>query len=123
MIRRPPRSTRTYTLFPYTTLFRSFLDSHLCRGGRLWRLGSAAARMSVRIARTPSYGPPAIGSLDMTLLVGISGRLRLHSFNRGLLQAARANIPAGASINIASLSGIPHLSSEARHLGTEFLST
>src|SRR3546814_6587315 len=24
MIRLPPRSTRTYTLFPYTTLFRSF---------------------------------------------------------------------------------------------------
>src|SRR3546814_5365790 len=23
MIRRPPRSTRTYTLFPYTTLFQS----------------------------------------------------------------------------------------------------
>src|SRR3546814_4335514 len=27
MIRRPPRSTRTDTLFPYTTLFRSVLDS------------------------------------------------------------------------------------------------
>src|SRR3546814_18166081 len=26
MIRRPPRSTRTDTLFPYTTLFRSMLD-------------------------------------------------------------------------------------------------
>src|SRR3546814_10253857 len=26
MIRRPPRSTRTDTLFPYTTLFRSFAD-------------------------------------------------------------------------------------------------
>src|SRR3546814_8309311 len=26
MIRRPPRSTRTDTLFPYTTLFRSFSD-------------------------------------------------------------------------------------------------
>src|SRR3546814_6409136 len=25
MIRRPPRSTRAYTLFPYTTLFRSGL--------------------------------------------------------------------------------------------------
>src|SRR3546814_20405459 len=24
MIRRPPGATRTYTLFPYTTLFRSF---------------------------------------------------------------------------------------------------
>src|SRR3546814_12460937 len=27
MIRRPPRSTRTDTLFPYTTLFRSFGDA------------------------------------------------------------------------------------------------
>src|SRR3546814_11187122 len=26
MIRRPPRSTRTDTLFPYTTLFRSGID-------------------------------------------------------------------------------------------------
>src|SRR3546814_4397712 len=29
MIRRPPRSTRTDTLFPYTTLFRSFVDRHV----------------------------------------------------------------------------------------------
>src|SRR3546814_6574665 len=28
MIRRPPRSTRTDTLFPYTTLFRSVIDEH-----------------------------------------------------------------------------------------------
>src|SRR3546814_2258071 len=28
MIRRPPRSTRTDTLFPYTTLFRSVYISH-----------------------------------------------------------------------------------------------
>src|SRR3546814_13419521 len=28
MIRRPPRSTRTDTLFPYTTLFRSFRRDH-----------------------------------------------------------------------------------------------
>src|SRR3546814_14989742 len=27
MIRRPPRSTRTDTLVPYTTLFRSYLDA------------------------------------------------------------------------------------------------
>src|SRR3546814_6504985 len=32
MIRRPPRSTRTDTLFPYTTLFRSLV-------GRKFRLG------------------------------------------------------------------------------------
>src|SRR3546814_7046927 len=33
MIRRPPRSTRTDTLFPYTTLFRSHLP---------WRLRSVS---------------------------------------------------------------------------------
>src|SRR3546814_14675553 len=31
MIRRPPRSTRTDTLFPYTTLFRSFADEATLR--------------------------------------------------------------------------------------------
>src|SRR3546814_4445991 len=35
MIRRPPRSTRTDTLFPYTTLFRSEArDITVERGGR-----------------------------------------------------------------------------------------
>src|SRR3546814_1528645 len=33
MIRRPPRSTRTDTLFPYTTLFRSPLDRHSRESG------------------------------------------------------------------------------------------
>src|SRR3546814_20053405 len=38
MIRRPPRSTRTDTLFPYTTLFRSlpFVGSELSQHDR-WR--------------------------------------------------------------------------------------
>src|SRR3546814_1531944 len=34
MIRRPPRSTRTDTLFPYTTLFRSF--SHGYTASTMW---------------------------------------------------------------------------------------
>src|SRR3546814_11456147 len=35
MIRRPPRSTRTDTLFPYTTLFRSITTGnlHISAGG------------------------------------------------------------------------------------------
>src|SRR3546814_3077532 len=33
MIRRPPRSTRTDTLFPYATLFRSGEVAHLPGGG------------------------------------------------------------------------------------------
>src|SRR3546814_4742083 len=39
MIRRPPRSTRTDTLFPYTTLFRSATGGSRCAsvatGGKL----------------------------------------------------------------------------------------
>src|SRR3546814_2994020 len=35
MIRRPPISTRTDTLFPYTTLFRSQRDLHRCVDPRL----------------------------------------------------------------------------------------
>src|SRR3546814_8222713 len=44
MIRRPPRSTRTDTLFPYTTLFRSELlgqlrvDAEPLRGARQHRV-------------------------------------------------------------------------------------
>src|SRR3546814_15705799 len=39
MIRRPPRSTRTDTLFPYTTLFRS---AAVADGGDRGRAGAAA---------------------------------------------------------------------------------
>src|SRR3546814_6870835 len=39
MIRRPPRFTRTDTLFPYTTLFRSFLDEVAHRQAIVAELG------------------------------------------------------------------------------------
>src|SRR3546814_17582801 len=35
MIRRPPRSTRTDTLFPYTTLFRSARSGHRADAGSI----------------------------------------------------------------------------------------
>src|SRR3546814_6219594 len=47
MIRRPPRSTRTDTLFPYTTLFRSSLDPWTRRSGMITRQPSAATRAAV----------------------------------------------------------------------------
>src|SRR3546814_19495760 len=39
MTRRPPRSTRTNTLFPYTTLFRSNFATINTRGGNFWLYG------------------------------------------------------------------------------------
>src|SRR3546814_19589895 len=47
MIRRPPRSTRTDTLFPYTTLFRSIGD------------GAAAGRHAADMARAGAQSRPS----------------------------------------------------------------
>src|SRR3546814_1967908 len=51
MIRRTPKSTRTDTLFPYTTLFRSMArlgegphHAHLGRGARVGRIDDAERR-------------------------------------------------------------------------------
>src|SRR3546814_2445849 len=40
MIRRPPRSTRTDTLFPYTTLFRSLAHVEIGRRGAMRIVGA-----------------------------------------------------------------------------------
>src|SRR3546814_6080578 len=65
MIRLPPRSTRTDTLFPYTTLFRSRLHFRIERRGRL------VEHQDGRILEEhPSDGDPlplAAGKLDAAL--------------------------------------------------------
>src|SRR3546814_11370713 len=70
MIRRPPRSTRTDTLFPYTTLFRSrpaihhaahaaahaashHPAHHAAAEGDIVALGGADIRLSQGVARQP----------------------------------------------------------------------
>src|SRR3546814_12654425 len=64
MIRRPPRSTRTDTLFPYTTLFRS--PGVLYRAGVVAGAGyePAVGRQTAarhRPARTPADFPGSAG--------------------------------------------------------------
>src|SRR3546814_11921899 len=55
MIRRPPRSTRTDTLFPYTTLFRSFPD--------LVGLVAAVIGLVMRIFEVAAPRPVARGNI------------------------------------------------------------
>src|SRR3546814_7292959 len=67
MIRRPPRSTRTDTLFPYTTLFRSLLyckDTH--QSGRDWRPPSPSDRICRRQETAYSAGHGAARSEEHT---------------------------------------------------------
>src|SRR3546814_14375805 len=75
MIRRPPRSTRTDTLFPYTTLFRSqvaYLDlggsgnethAHLAADGRITIMFCAFDR-SALILRIYGRGRPVLPQAD-----------------------------------------------------------
>src|SRR3546814_11133420 len=66
MIRRPPRSTRTDTLFPYTTLFRSVADKRYV----LAYSGGAAIQASVRAdgdAKTSAMGQPVLAVLRHVL--------------------------------------------------------
>src|SRR3546814_6150964 len=47
MIQRPPRSTRTDTLFPYTTLFRSVLENDGRLSRQIERMRSSNRRCSL----------------------------------------------------------------------------
>src|SRR3546814_9651911 len=53
MIRRPPRSTRTHTLFPYTTLFRS-------RGSFCFHRLTRSPRKLVTVGPTSSFPSPRL---------------------------------------------------------------
>src|SRR3546814_15964385 len=61
MIRRPPRSTRTDTLFPYTTLFRSVDKAGAAAYERIIR--PAQYRWPGWIVRCPTQAEGAIAAL------------------------------------------------------------
>src|SRR3546814_17171271 len=64
MIRRPPRSTRTDTLFPYTTLFRSTGDRVPPVPGQLYRRARRGAAGGRAPARRPAGGGGRLRAAD-----------------------------------------------------------
>src|SRR3546814_12349741 len=62
MIRRPPRSTRTDTLFPYTTLFRSVEE--LRRPHRAEGVAGKIAPGAVRPVDVLQTAAPVVGRAD-----------------------------------------------------------
>src|SRR3546814_18303110 len=70
MIRRPPRSTRTDTLFPYTTLFRSKgRDAALCH-----RLAIAEVERQHLVAQRPHRRGQRQALAPTPAQIGISAR-------------------------------------------------
>src|SRR3546814_12054762 len=60
MIRRPPRSTRTDTLFPYTTLFRSVTAEAHHDALVAWLRGDAQMATRVfELGEVPTDDPPS----------------------------------------------------------------
>src|SRR3546814_18790731 len=72
MIRRPPRSTRTDTLFPYTTLFRS---------------PSGASKLQV-LDWTLDLGTP------FSVLAAVTGMVLINAAHSGLDQDTTQRLPA-----------------------------
>src|SRR3546814_9864247 len=86
MIRRPPRSTRTDTLFPYTTLFRSG-DVYACiaGGGRIeqhlaivGRNQPIARAQRAALARDRIVQPNA-EALDLVIQLHLDARSEEHT--------------------------------------------
>src|SRR3546814_14282042 len=69
MIRRPPSSTRTDTLFPYTTLFRSQLARH------------GAGHAAIAISATADHDASALAIERLVQIAGIFERI-VRTFQR-----------------------------------------
>src|SRR3546814_13103513 len=115
MIRRPPRSTRTDTLFPYTTLFRScswrdhiqsVTVDHIKQLPDLIGFRVLAARLEVQIARH-------IRVLEN--MVTAAGQLEFDSEGFG--------DPAPFLKTGATIQANPGVRSEERRVGQECVST
>src|SRR3546814_17799112 len=105
MIRRPPRSTRTVTLFPYTTLFRSKTKSRRrlrvpaswisCCGAR----GAPAQGPAPASVQALALGDVARGAARLALHGG--GGLALALLGRLLVVLAdRQSVVSGKSVSV-----------------------
>src|SRR3546814_3972258 len=83
MIRRPPRSTRTDTLFPYTTLFRS----SACRFQRATECGSGDIGKHVAPDAQENHAMPALRDAEVLApdhATGMSALGPVHERKEGI---------------------------------------
>src|SRR3546814_17393249 len=99
MIRRPPRSTRTDTLFPYTTLFRSAsATTYVTRYAiNSWGI--------LYLQEARGFSLPAAGTLLMTsTLAGIAGAIAFGFVSDKLFNARRP--PVNLLFGLMELAGL-----------------
>src|SRR3546814_9129183 len=110
MIRRPPRSTRTDTLFPYTTLFRSAAAGLSCH---------RFCRRMYPVDAGHAHG--AVAGVDVGDLAGDAGRqVRTHE-GRGVADVLDGDVAAKRG---GGLEGAEHLAEVAHaQIGRAHVST
>src|SRR3546814_21200038 len=111
MIRRPPRSTRTDTLFPYTTLFRSVRNSNLSVRPECGRRSSDQRFITgfprVKRSTTLAVPLPTIprrrflqGLVAGGLLLGLSPFARAAGLQSGRTSTGSTALPVGTEFNL-----------------------
>src|SRR3546814_17487513 len=81
MIRRPPRSTRTDTLFPYPTLFRSEEFQKASQRNKAMLLAQMAAQISAAASLSETETGREIAARSSVSNLVISGYLRTLPIN------------------------------------------
>src|SRR3546814_7387037 len=87
MIRRPPRSTRTDTLFPYTTLFRSLVEDEFARAVR-YRPGD-------RTHFLPDRQLDLAALVDLRLDIELDADILALDRAEGIVEIVRQRFPGG----------------------------
>src|SRR3546814_8531602 len=94
MIRRPPRSTRTDTLFPYTTLFRSLYRAD-------YNLMVKAGYKSGIIMRNAFFATAALALVALAPPLSaqnVSVDVRVDRLEKEMRAVQRKGLPAGATV-------------------------
>src|SRR3546814_7513993 len=115
MTRRPPRSTRTDTLFPYTTLCRSLWLGFVVRlpAGNLFYSGDTGAGTFGWADKAASYGPIRLALLPIGAFRFTAGQMASGA-HMGPIDAVEAYRRTGAARAIAVHWGTFRLSYEDR---------
>src|SRR3546814_18866872 len=109
MIRRPPRSTRTDTLFPYTTLFRADLPpfsrpADISTGGLIMDIASGPIGDALLETRLGNKTASLLTMIDLDGLFaecapggGVSPACFAAAVNAVLFPALLARVPSGSA--------------------------
>src|SRR3546814_20788571 len=117
MIRRPPRSTRTDTLFPYTTLFRSISHSRADLA-RSQTIASGVHVLGLRSTAPFASAADALVRQVTTFFADLAGVVPNNPIKRmttGLRLSCIAFVLVGPTQHAARITGLPCQRAAASH--------